>query len=218
MPPNADCQALQKNSANSANSANPVVDRKAVQQMILQQEKSTNADMADALQATNAGIADRQMQCTTAKSDRPMGRGARAQNPDADSYYGISAPIPEAVRQPSQLPMQAVSLCPAQSVSQSGGGCCQKLNRYDNSPRVYNPNLNCRKCSYNFEYVSDVEDNNQISPTWYFDSSQPIIGKNPVVERRIWDNQIPKSLTHAVFQWRDKKLNCKQPCWGPECL
>ena len=54
---------------------------------------------------------------------------------------------------------------------------------------------------------------------WYFDLSQPPVGKRPVYGVRNQESQLPNILTKdypSPIAGRD--AGCLQPKWGPKCI
>ena len=55
------------------------------------------------------------------------------------------------------------------------------------------------------------------SAGYYLDPSEPPIAKQPVVAHRHFEHQIPPALPPVNPLTIDKRFDCKQPYWSPNC-
>lgn len=60
--------------------------------------------------------------------------------------------------------------------------------------------------------------NQNISPSWYFDLSQPPIAGRPVYMARHKEGEIPNMLTKNTVNLPNRDAGCHQPNWSPYCV
>lgn len=72
--------------------------------------------------------------------------------------------------------------------------------------------------SLNDKYSETNVYNQNISPSYYPDMTQKMIGKRPVYSVTYNECEIPNTLNKNNTSLTDKQFNCTQPNWSKQCM